>query len=116
MEYPCCGLLSTTQADSPNQVFDTTFCGDWAGSVWSQSNTCSALAPTCEDYVQNNPGAFAEAFWTVNSLRVYQGDGMSAVDSSEVAASSADTAGSVSSSQALARRSSHGSGIREWGV
>ena len=58
-----------------NIVFDTTFCGDWAGGVWSQDGTCSALAGTCQDYVQNNPSAFAEAYWTVNSLKVYQNDG-----------------------------------------
>lgn len=41
-----------------NIVFDTTFCGGWAGSVWGESS-CSALASSCEDYVANNPGAFA---------------------------------------------------------
>ncbi|KAL8735916.1 MAG: hypothetical protein Q9166_000478 [cf. Caloplaca sp. 2 TL-2023] len=58
-----------------NIVFDTTFCGDWAGAVWSQDGTCSALAGTCQDYVQNHPEAFAEAYWTVNLLKVYQDNG-----------------------------------------
>ncbi|KAL8899340.1 MAG: hypothetical protein Q9207_006252 [Kuettlingeria erythrocarpa] len=57
-----------------NIVFDTTFCGDWAGSVWGQDSTCSALAGSCQDYVQNHPEAFAEAYWTVNSLKVYKSD------------------------------------------
>nr|ANC68156.1 endo-beta-1,3-1,4-glucanase [Evansstolkia leycettana] len=52
-------------------VFDTTFCGDWAGNVWS-SGSCASLAGTCQDYVANNPSAFAEAYWYVNSLKVYQ--------------------------------------------
>ncbi|RMD40063.1 hypothetical protein DV735_g5059, partial [Chaetothyriales sp. CBS 134920] len=52
-------------------VFDTTFCGDWAGSVWSTDTTCSAKASTCQDYVQNNPSAFQESYWSVNSLKVY---------------------------------------------
>ncbi|KAL8749892.1 MAG: hypothetical protein Q9184_006624 [Pyrenodesmia sp. 2 TL-2023] len=55
-------------------VFTTTFCGDWAGSVWGQDGTCSALAGSCQDYVQNHPEAFAEAYWTVNSLKVYKSD------------------------------------------
>ena len=55
-----------------NIIFDTTFCGDWAGGVWSQDGTCSALAGSCQDYVQNHPEAFAESYWTVNSLKVYQ--------------------------------------------
>ena len=56
-----------------NLVFDTTFCGDWAGSpdVWNSNAECSALASTCQEYVQNNPGAFAEAYWLINSVKVY---------------------------------------------
>ncbi|KAK5941192.1 hypothetical protein PMZ80_006469 [Knufia obscura] len=54
-------------------VFDTTFCGDWAGQVWSTDATCSSKAATCNEYVQNNPEAFKDAFWTVNSLKVYTG-------------------------------------------
>ncbi|KAK5072684.1 hypothetical protein LTS08_004876 [Lithohypha guttulata] len=56
-------------------VFDTTFCGDWAGNVWSTDATCSSKAPTCQDFVQNNPTAFTESFWTVNSLKVFTGSG-----------------------------------------
>ncbi|KAJ4345887.1 uncharacterized protein N0V89_012023 [Didymosphaeria variabile] len=57
-----------------NIIFDTTFCGDWAGNTWSTSS-CASKASTCNDYVQNNPDAFTNAFWTVNALKVYeQGD------------------------------------------
>ncbi|KAF2705200.1 glycoside hydrolase family 16 protein, partial [Pleomassaria siparia CBS 279.74] len=52
-------------------VFDTTFCGDWAGAVWT-SGTCASKAPTCIDYVRDNPSAFTEAGWTINALKVYQ--------------------------------------------
>ncbi|TKA82877.1 hypothetical protein B0A55_00955 [Friedmanniomyces simplex] len=52
-------------------VFDLAFCGDWAGEVWSSDSTCSAKASTCNDYVQNNPAAFTDAYWSINSLRVY---------------------------------------------
>ncbi|SPQ18874.1 1cd3fd05-b2d5-48a6-a435-eb4b6ae0545c [Thermothielavioides terrestris] len=58
-----------------NLVFDTTFCGDWAGRVWADDETCSALASTCEDFVGQNPGAFTQAYWLVNGLRVYQAGG-----------------------------------------
>jgi hypothetical protein len=54
-----------------NIVFDTTFCGQWAGSVWG-SSSCSALASSCEAYVANNPGAFANAYWLINSIKIYQ--------------------------------------------
>ena len=54
-------------------IFDTTFCGDWAGETWSNS-TCTALAPTCEAYVTNNPAAFKDAYWAINSVKVFQAD------------------------------------------
>lgn len=42
-------------------VFDTTFCGDWAGSVWGSDQSCSALGSSCANFVAGNPGAFKEA-------------------------------------------------------
>jgi hypothetical protein len=53
------------------QVFDITFCGDWAGNVWS-SSSCASKASTCNSYVQNNPSAFTDTYWRINSLKVYQ--------------------------------------------
>ncbi|KAI6237982.1 Beta 1,3(4)-glucanase [Aphelenchoides besseyi] len=53
-------------------VFDVTFCGDWAGNVWNLYPQCQAAAPSCVDYVRNNPGAFKDAYWLINSLKVYQ--------------------------------------------
>jgi len=49
-------------------VFDLTFCGDWAGSNWGSAG-CGAKA--CVDLVNNNPTSFSEAYWDINSLRVY---------------------------------------------
>jgi len=37
-----------------NIVFDTTFCGDWAGNVWG-SSSCASKAATCNDFVGQNP-------------------------------------------------------------
>lgn len=53
-----------------NIVFDTTFCGQWAGNVWT--GTCASLASSCNNYVAENPGAFAPAYWLINSVKVYQ--------------------------------------------
>lgn len=55
-------------------VLDTTFCGDWAGgaSVWARDAKCSAKAATCNDYVAAHPADFAEAFWEIHSIKVYQ--------------------------------------------
>ncbi|KAK8181163.1 concanavalin A-like lectin/glucanase domain-containing protein [Phyllosticta citribraziliensis] len=53
-------------------VFDNTFCGDWAGNSWSSDSTCASKADSCDDYVANNPSAFKDAYWLINSLKVYQ--------------------------------------------
>ncbi|KEF63549.1 endo-1,3(4)-beta-glucanase [Exophiala aquamarina CBS 119918] len=56
-------------------IFDVTFCGDWAGSVWSTDTTCGPQASTCQSFVQSNPSAFKDTYWLVNSLRVYSDNG-----------------------------------------
>lgn len=54
-----------------NIVFDTTFCGVWAGKVWGDDPTCSAKAATCEEYVGANPGDFQESYWLINYVKVF---------------------------------------------
>nr|ARV79861.1 GH family 16 beta-1,3-glucosyltransferase [Paecilomyces sp. 'thermophila'] len=56
-------------------VFDTTFCGDWAGSVYGQSDSCpltkeDSLA-SCIDFVATKPEEFKEAYWEINYLKTY---------------------------------------------
>jgi hypothetical protein len=62
-------------------IFDTTFCGAWAGQqqFWEQTSCYkqskpdgSSKWPTCIDYVAANPTAYKDAYWMVNSLKVYQ--------------------------------------------
>ena len=81
-----------------NIVIDTTFCGTWAGSAWSGDPVCGPKAATCQDYVQNNPSAFTEAYWTINSLKVYT----QASSSAAAVAVVHDTPGSSSTSAAVA--------------
>ena len=63
-------------------VFDTTFCGDWAGEVWTGSTCESTTQQTCEDFVAHNAHAFEDAYWSVNALRVYRTNASSAAASS----------------------------------
>jgi len=49
-------------------IFDLTLCGDWAGNVFASSGCGNS---TCSDFVDNNPAAFSEAYWEINSLHVY---------------------------------------------
>ncbi|PWY87009.1 hypothetical protein BO70DRAFT_378613 [Aspergillus heteromorphus CBS 117.55] len=81
-------------------IFDTTFCGDWAGAVWSTS-TCASKASTCTDYVQNNPSAFKEAYWTVNSLKVYKSDTDATSDAKASATTKKETNTTVTSTKVV---------------
>lgn len=57
----------TSHFNAHQMVFDLTFCGDWAGALFS-----SSCGPgSCSAFVDNNPAAFAEAYWEINSLRIY---------------------------------------------
>jgi hypothetical protein len=81
-----------------NIVFDNTFCGEWAGAVWGNDNTCKAKAGSCQDYVANHGADFAESFWEINSLKVYtdDGSGAPAVASSAPVSSAASKTGAAS--------------------
>jgi hypothetical protein len=42
-------------------VFDTTFCGQWAGTAaWDNDPVCGKLGMTCQEYVAGFPQDFAE--------------------------------------------------------
>ncbi|KAJ2972865.1 hypothetical protein NUW58_g9090 [Xylaria curta] len=55
-----------------NIVFDTTFCGQWAGRVWGADPVCSTKAPTCEEYVGSNPTDFQDSYWLINYVKVFR--------------------------------------------
>ncbi|ROT40205.1 hypothetical protein SODALDRAFT_272464 [Sodiomyces alkalinus F11] len=55
-----------------NLILQTNFCGDYAAGVWSSDGACTKLAPTCAEYVANNPWAFGNAYWEVNYIDVYE--------------------------------------------
>lgn len=44
---------------------------------------CSALGTNCVDYVANNPSAFAETYWSIKSLKVYQQPATDATDTTD---------------------------------
>ncbi|KAB5563551.1 glycoside hydrolase family 16 protein [Coniochaeta sp. 2T2.1] len=57
---------------SNNIVLNIDFCGEWAGQVWSSDPTCAALAPTCNQWVAEHPEAFVDAYWLINSIKVFE--------------------------------------------
>ncbi|KAI0081946.1 putative laminarinase [Panus rudis PR-1116 ss-1] len=52
-----------------NVIINLTFCGDWAGipSVFNGAG-CPG---DCATYVNNNPGAFTNAYWDIAAVRIY---------------------------------------------
>ncbi|KAJ8068515.1 hypothetical protein OCU04_004065 [Sclerotinia nivalis] len=65
------GCNFDTSFANQNIVFDTTFCGTWAGTVWS-SGSCASAASTCDAYVAENPSVFSNAYWLINYVQVWQ--------------------------------------------
>jgi hypothetical protein len=54
-------------------IFDTTFCGDWAGATWGSSGCAQKTGfESCERYVRENGSAFSEAYWTVNYVKYFK--------------------------------------------
>lgn len=63
-------------------IFDTTLCGNWAGTsaAWNQAGSAgpgascasSTGVSTCQAFVQNNGAAFAEAYWEIESVKLFQ--------------------------------------------
>ncbi|DAA79734.1 TPA_exp: Endo-1,3(4)-beta-glucanase [Trichophyton benhamiae CBS 112371] len=53
-------------------IFNTAFCGGWADGMWPGDPICSKKAPTCMEYVRENPSAFEDAYWSINYMKVYQ--------------------------------------------
>lgn len=59
-------------------IINTDFCGAWAGNVYGQYSDCpyNTSAPSaldaCVDYVGNNPQDMINAYWQINSIKVYQ--------------------------------------------
>lgn len=58
-----------------HMIINLTFCGDWEGAVYA-SDCASEIASngwpaTCSDFVANYPQEFADAYWLVDSIKVY---------------------------------------------
>lgn len=66
-------LMFTSITNRKNsQILNTSFCGTWASNAWASNSGCASKADTCNAYVQNYPADFADAYWSLNYIRVYQ--------------------------------------------
>lgn len=56
-------------------VINTDFCGSYAGQpqFWQTTSCYDPIKyPTCNDYVAANPTMYEDAYWLINSIKVYQ--------------------------------------------
>ncbi len=92
-------------------IINTDFCGSWAGQpgIWGSSTSggtesCQSLThyDSCNEYVANEPSAFAGAYWAFNSIKVYSQD---AITSTSTTQSSTSTTSSSSTSSAASTTS-----------
>ncbi|TGO88463.1 hypothetical protein BPOR_0161g00170 [Botrytis porri] len=89
-------------------IFDTTFCGVYAGKIgiW-QETTCydAEKYPTCDSYVGANPEAYKESYWLINSVKCILTMNSASSTSAAIVASSTEistTASPILSSTAQA--------------
>jgi hypothetical protein len=53
-------------------IFDTTFCGDWAGATWGSSGCAEKTGyGDCSSFVSARGDAFHEAYWKVNYVKYF---------------------------------------------
>jgi len=52
-----------------NVILNTTFCGDWAGPNFKSDSGSGVDA--CNYYVHSNPAQFQNAYWDIQSIRIY---------------------------------------------
>ncbi|CAE8690579.1 unnamed protein product, partial [Polarella glacialis] len=95
-------------------IFDTTFCGDFAGDPGLFKQHCPAQAQkyrNCDNFVRSEPQAFKEAYWSVTALDVYQRS--EAQITIPAALFSASSFGLVSSSVSRDDHSNHNKNLLE---
>ena len=55
-----------------HMVVNLALCGEWAGGVLSWARCSLRRGMSCDKFVRDNPEEFADAYWTIRSIRVYQ--------------------------------------------
>ncbi|KAL4733321.1 endo-1,3(4)-beta-glucanase xgeA [Aspergillus similis] len=94
-------------------ILDTTFCGDWAGGVFGDSGcpVSDASDPilSCKNYVAENPAVYKNAYWELNSIKIYQIGETTEVEGTQSAAAETTAAETT----AAATQTTNGGSIEE---
>ena len=86
-------------------IFNTDFCGDWAGGIFGQDGLCPMSDPSdtfksCKTYVAQNPEKYKESYWEINSVQIYMA-GYRHHESSQPASKGTASATEVTTSNAV---------------
>lgn len=105
-------------------TFDITLCGDWAANTYSQTS-CATEFGACSSQVAYNGSSYSDAYWAVNSVKVFSSGGSTdnaansantaSLAASAVAASNSGTSSSKSASASLVSADAVAA-WRSWGV
>lgn len=90
-----CDVATSFKAQS--FIFDTTFCGDWAGGVFGESGcpmTSTDSFTSCRNYVADHPSAFEQSYWEINSVKIYQ-TGVKGIEATSHSTASATKASAI---------------------
>ncbi|KAF2735887.1 hypothetical protein EJ04DRAFT_183077 [Polyplosphaeria fusca] len=80
-------------------IFDTTFCGDWAGNVYEYSGCpmypgLGGMA-SCKKFVAENPSAFSQAYWLISSFKTYKKQTVVSSSSSSMSSTASSSSSSA---------------------
>lgn len=54
------------------KILNLTFCGENIDQgIWDDTCSGETGTDTCDEFVANNPDAFKEAYWLLNSIKIY---------------------------------------------
>lgn len=83
--------------EDQKMIFDTTFCGDWAGQTWKDDGCVDQTGfQTCPEYVAARGSDFKDSYWEINSVKIYQKKAVSVTSSTS--STSTSTSSSISTS------------------
>jgi len=70
-DFPNTNCDINTHFQNLSITINVDLCGSWAGSpdIYTKKDNCPGK---CQDLVANNASAFTNAFWAINSMKVYQ--------------------------------------------
>ncbi|KIW17498.1 hypothetical protein PV08_04692 [Exophiala spinifera] len=77
-------------------VFDTTFCGDWAGATWNSSGCGASYGGSCSVFVGDNPSQFVDAYWDINYVKVFKTQAVTTSTTSSTTSTTSTTTSATS--------------------